>query len=350
MVLLLQRRDRHRALGLAVVLEEDRPEAPDRLLQSSGRARGRAVVHGLQARHVGLVERRTVEQHVEHRRHDHRRGDLVLLDRFEHEPGLEVRQHDDGATRQQRRNEERGARVRERCTDEEPRVLGPLPLGHLDHRHGGTAAVRAHHALRLARRAAGVREPGDRFRLDIRCNEWLRLELGRQREQVVADVAGAQREQPSELRAPLLQEPGALAETRIEHERLDLGVFDDVRVVVERPERMQRAAPTPRDHVGPEREQHLGPIGREQRHRAALFEPLRGVRLCVATHLRGDLAPGQHLVAEIHRGPIGVAVQRRHQQVGQERSFVQVVAHAVCPIAWPGPRSNAPCVRLHLCG
>ena len=76
-----------------------------------------------------------------------------------------------------------------------------------------------------------------------------------------------------------------------------------------------------------------GRLGDEDRDRTALGQTLRGVGLRVATHLRRDLATGQHLIAEIHRGPIGMAVERRDQEVGQERSFVQIVGHVVCPTA-----------------
>ena len=59
-VLLAQHRDRHRALGLAVELEEDRAELVDRLRQPGGRHGRRTVEHRLQAGEIGLVEVRVI--------------------------------------------------------------------------------------------------------------------------------------------------------------------------------------------------------------------------------------------------------------------------------------------------
>src|SRR5262249_3898621 len=50
-------------------------------------------------------------------------------------------------------------------------------------------------------------------------------------------------------------------------------------------------------------------------------------------HLRRDFAAGQHLVAEVNRGPVGMALQRGDEEIGEKRGFVEVVGHGLCPTA-----------------
>ena len=233
--------------------------------------------------------------------------------------------------------------MRQRRADEEARVFRPLPLRHLDHRHRRAAAVRAHHALGLAGRAAGVRETRRRLRPStFGATQRLRRELRREREQVVADVARTERQQSRQLRAPLLQLRA--------HARRSSGSNTSVSISASsmtyawsstEPSGCSALARQPVTMLAPSVNSTSGRFGDRIETGLPLAEPLRRVRLRVATHLRRDLAAGEHLVAEVDRRPIGMAVERRDEEVGQERGFVQVVGHGVCPIASPRPRSNA---------
>ena len=184
-----------------------------------------------------------VEQDVEHRRHEHRRGDLVLLDRLEDRRRLEAGQHDDRAAAQQRRDEEGRAGVRQRRRDEEADLLRPLPLRHLDLAQRRAGPVGLHDALGLAGRTAGVGETGDLLRVDDRRPQRLRLERLRQRDQVGADLARPERQQRLKPGHPVAQLGRALLEPgRVEDQRLDAGVLEHVGLVVDRSHRVQRRA------------------------------------------------------------------------------------------------------------
>ncbi len=192
---LAQGGDGHRALGLAVELEEDRPHATDGLGEPGGRGGRRAVEDGLQAREVVLVELGVVEQHVEHRGHEHRGGDAVLLDRAHEGLGVEAGQHRERPALEQGGREERGAGVRQRRAHQEAHLVGPLPLGHLDRGHGHAAPVGAHDPLGLAGGPARVGDAGEVLGVDQRRHERLGLEAGRKRVEVVGDVARAEGKQ-----------------------------------------------------------------------------------------------------------------------------------------------------------
>src|SRR6478735_5579096 len=73
-----------------------------------------------------------VHQRVDHRRHQHRSRDLLLLNGFQHLSGIELGEHDEFAALDDRRDEEGGTRMRQRCAHQKLRMLGPLPLGELE--------------------------------------------------------------------------------------------------------------------------------------------------------------------------------------------------------------------------
>src|SRR4051794_1175070 len=324
-LVLLQHRDRHAALGLAEELEEDRAELADRLLEPRRRHGGGAVVDGLERGQVVVGELRVVEQDVEHRRHEHCRGDLVLLDRLQHGRRLEPGQHHDRPAAQQRRHEERRTRVRERRRDEEARVLGPLPLRHLDLAQRRAGPVGLHDALRLAGRATGVGEPADVLGIDRRRAQGLGLEPLRQLDQVGAHLGRPEREQRLQPGHPLAELGRPLLERRrVVDERLDAGVLEHVGLVLDRPHGVQRRAPAGVEHVGAHGEQHLGAVLAEHRDRVVLANAERGVGLHVAAHLRRHIGRRQNGVAEVDRGLVGMPVERGDEEVGHERRTVQI--------------------------
>ena len=116
-------------------------------------------------------------------------------------------------------------------------------------------------------------------------------------------------------RALLQQRQRPLGEHRVHDQGGDPGVVDDVRVVVGRAERVQRRTPVALGLPGPEDEQHLRPVQREQRGvrpgtGAELLE-----RLDVLADPVGRLAAGQGGVAQEHDGLVPVPLQRGHHQV-----------------------------------
>ena len=138
--------------------------------------------------------------------------------------------------------------------------------------------------------------------------------------EVLADVREllghrADREHLLEPGALLQQPDRSLDEQRVDDQRGDLGVVDDVRVVVERAQRVQRRTPVALRLARPEDEQHLGLVQREQRARGTLARVERLEGLDVLADPQRHLAPGERGVAEVHHRLVPVPLQRRHHQV-----------------------------------
>ena len=77
-----QRRHHHRGFSLPVILEKDRAEMRDALAQPRRDHRRSAVQHHFQAGRVVCLQRRMVQEHVKHRRHQRRHRDAISLDRL----------------------------------------------------------------------------------------------------------------------------------------------------------------------------------------------------------------------------------------------------------------------------
>ena len=78
-VFFAQNGDRHRAFGLAVELEEDRPHTADTFGQARRRNGRGAVENGFKTRQVVLIELGMIKKYIDHRRHQHRGGDAMVL-------------------------------------------------------------------------------------------------------------------------------------------------------------------------------------------------------------------------------------------------------------------------------
>ena len=324
-VLLAQRGDRHRALGLAVELEEDRAHAPHGLGQAGRRRGRRAVEHRLQARQVVLVELRVVEQHVDHRRHEHRGRDAVGLDGLHELLGIEPGEHGQRSALEQGRREEGGAGVGERRADQEADLVGPLPLAQLDRGHGRPTAVGAHDPLGLAGGAARVGDPGEVLGVDGRGHQRLRVEGGGEGVEVLAEVGGPEGQHVlqagdhvGELADPIGEVVGVV------DQGLGAAVGEHVGLVLERAHRVQGRRPGGVELVGRHGEEHLGPVQGQHRALAPRAEPLRPQGLGVAAHLVTHLAGGHGPLADVHRRGVGVLVQRVDQEVGREHRAVEL--------------------------
>ena len=143
-----------------------------------------------------------------------------------------------------------------------------------------------------------------------------------------------ERQHGAQRRHPLAQGRGPLGEARVDQQVLDLGVLDDVRVVIERAQRMQRRGAAAGHLVGAHREEHLGTVRREHGDPAALRQAHLGERLGVAADLLVDLAAGEHPLAEVDAGRILAALEPGEQQMGNENRLVgcleqTVHAHAI---------------------
>ena len=198
---LLHVRQRHRRLGLAEVLVEDVAPLLDALAQARRAHRRGAVEDRLQARQIRGRRARRIEQRVDHHRHQHGRGDAVLLDHVEEEIRREAARHVERAAALQHRDEEGRGRVRERRAHQHAQLLGELPLGHLQHRQVGAAARGRHHALGLAGGAAGVVDRAHVVGADVGRHERRRRESRGEREVVLADRAGSESQQVLQARA-----------------------------------------------------------------------------------------------------------------------------------------------------
>ncbi len=273
-----------------------------------------------------------VEQRVEHRRHQHGRGDPLLLDGLQDLRRVEPRQHVEGAALDHGRREERRAGVRQRRTHQEPRRLRPLPLGQLDLGHRGHRLRGADHALGLAGRPAGVGDRDDvvgRQQPGVERLRFVRRSLGDQVAALVGERLGhrSDGEHLLEPRALLQQGHGALGEHRVDDQGGDPGVVDDVGMVVGRAQRVQGGPPEALGLASAEDEQHLGAVQRQQRGVRARAGAKGLERLDVLTDARGRLAAGQRGVTEVHHRLVAVPLQCCHHQVAVVRRGAQVVCH-----------------------
>ena len=284
---------------------------------------------------------RVVHQRVEHRGHQHRRGDLLLLDRAQDLGRVEARQHVERTALDHRRHEERCARVAQRRTHQEARGLRPLPLGELHLGHRRHRAGGADDALGLARRTARVGDRDDVVRRQQSCLEGLRVEGGGGGREVSTSSTSrhgldelvwhrADGEHLGEAGHLLQQAERALHEhrDRVDDQGRDLRVVEHVGVVVERAQRVQRRTSVALRLAGAEDEEHFRTVQGEQcgRRTASGAELLEG--LDVLADPLGRLAAGQGGVAQVHDGLVGVPLERRHHQVtvvGAEPQGVRVV-------------------------
>jgi hypothetical protein len=217
--------------------------------------------------------------------------------------------------------------VRERRRDRDPQVVGELPLRHLDPRHRLPDAVGHQHTLRSAGGAAGVHDRAQVLRAHVGCLERGRLELVGERQVVVADVVGPEAEQ-GEVRVPRLQLGGAFTEVvRVEHEALDLGVTDHVRVVGKRAHRVQRCQDTTVDQRRRQVGEDLRPVLRQHREARALVHTARPLGLQHLTGPLSDLGVRRDPTGEVDARRIVVGSEATNDQVRQQRRVVKGRGH-----------------------
>ena len=202
-LLLLQMGERHGGFGLAEALKEDLAPFLDTLFQTSGAHRRCSVEKGLEAREVRRLSPRVVEQRVDHDRDEEGGRDPVFLDRVEEQIRRETLKRNERAAGLKRGYDECRCGVRKRRCDQESDLLGPLPLGRLNHRHVGRRAIRLAYALGPARGAAGVDDRVQVVGADVRSHQGLRLECRRERVQVLASLAWTETQQVLQPRNPL---------------------------------------------------------------------------------------------------------------------------------------------------
>ena len=315
--------EHHRRLGLPVELEEDRTPVLDRLGELGRAHRRGAVEDRLHRRHVDGRVARVPLHRVQHHRDDHRGGDAVLLDEVEEAVGRERLHHVERTAGHQHRSHERERGVRQRRHDRDPERVGELPLGHLDPGHRRPHAVGHQHTFGPAGGAAGVHDRAQVLGLHVGRFERLRLEGVGQREVVVADVVRPEPEQ-HEVRVLGLQLAGALGEVGgVEHEAVDLGVTDAVRVVGQRPHRVQRRDDARVEQRRREVGEHLGPVLRQHGEARALRDASGPLRL---QHLAGaapDLRVRRHPAGEVQARGVVVLVQAADDDVREERLVVE---------------------------
>ncbi len=243
-----QVRDHHRGLGLAVVLREDRPEPLERLGQPHRVHRRGAVVHGLQRGQVAGVGIRVVHQRVDHRRHQHGRGDAAAPrspaaprpGRTWAAPTISPPLTIVG-TKNAAPACDSGVHIRKRGFSGHSHSASWIGGHRGDRPHG------AHHALGLAGGAAGVGQPADVVRRQLGGDQQATGVLGGLGGQVGRRRASSGQAVPGRWSGPAAatgtfssSPSGPLDERRrwIDDQRRHPGVGQHVGVVVQRPERV----------------------------------------------------------------------------------------------------------------
>src|SRR5258706_5199273 len=128
MIRLAQHRD-WIALGLAVKLRQRRADPLDACDQPARRHRGRAVKQQLERGEIGPVERRMVQQHVDHGWYEQREIDALALDGLEYRLRIESLQHVHGATEHKRGQHLGAGDMADRCDREIARCVGDFEVG-----------------------------------------------------------------------------------------------------------------------------------------------------------------------------------------------------------------------------
>ena len=263
-----------------------------------------------------------IEQRVQHGGDGEHIVDAVVLHSCEPLLGVEARLQNHGAATQQRGQHGQHTGVGNRSRDEGPRVgrqsPGRVQRKHrLDHR-----AVRDHGGLGPPGGATGVLQPGDVFFLGVTPAERLRSNLAAQRQQVLADVRGPQREQMLDVGGPGEDLCADFGELGMHDENVDLGVLAQIDVVVDGSQwvqpRVHRTAQADRRLHHPD----LGGVDAERADATALGHALVLQHLADPTGDVGRLGVGHPGVALDERRAVVVPVQRINDQRGVRDSAV----------------------------
>jgi hypothetical protein len=208
---------------------DDRPEPFDRRLEHLHRHRRRSVADVAQRRQVVVVDLRVLQQEVEHRRRQRRRGDPVTLDELHEQLRLvRLHQHDEPAAQVHQRD--RVPRdVTERKGEEVPIVGLRLVLDHRLEDGRDQVAMGEHRPLREPGGSARVDQPGGVVLVDLDRRARRRagghqLGVGDRPVRVTADHHDVlDRRDRGQLRADLLEE------RLLDDEHPRLGVAEDPR-------------------------------------------------------------------------------------------------------------------------
>jgi hypothetical protein len=259
-----QVRDGRGGLGHPVELRDLAGEVLEHAPLQLRRDRRGRVLDVVQAAEVGAVELGRVEQHRQHRRHEHGVRDPLALDGGEHGGGVEARQQHLRGPDPCARDDVGGAGDVEHRADVQPALRLAVAGRHqVVQGVGQQVAVAEHHPLGPPGRAAGVRDRRQRARLHAGRRR------GRARREILVGEAVV-RAGPRGVEDQLPQAGAALAQgardleaSLVDDEDLDAGVVDHEgqliggKAVVEvgdhAPERRHREpALEMRDRVGPE--------------------------------------------------------------------------------------------------
>ena len=163
MLLPMQQRCDRRQFGHAVSLGElDMRQGLHRAHQHRVADHRGAVGDPLQGRQVVIAERRMIDEHLDHGRHQQHIGYAFFLDRGRNAVGRKTLDHDVGAARQQHRiHRSAVGEVKHRCRMQIDRGARPQPFTERVKRVGHQVAMAQHHALGTAGGAAGVEDTGE---------------------------------------------------------------------------------------------------------------------------------------------------------------------------------------------
>ena len=209
-------------------------------------------------------------------------------------------------------------------------MLRPFPFSELDLGHGGHRARGSDDALGFSGGAAGIGDGHDVTGGQRRDGQRLRIECGCGGDDVVPNAGqlvgyGTEGEDPGESVDAVEQFECALDELgdRVDHQRRHTGIAEDVGVVVDRTQRVQRGAPPALRLPGTDHQQHLGTIQRQQADRRTRCGPDGLECLDVSADLLRHLFSGQLRRPETQHGPVGVPGERGGHEVTEVHTVMQ---------------------------
>ena len=308
MVLRRHHRDHHRRLGLAEQLCHHRAKLADRFLEPRGRDWRGPVPEALHRRQIGRGQIGMIEQHVDQRRRQEGVGRPVTFGEGQEFADVGIgHDHDFTAMCHDREGQHPGG-VGERRHREIDRATLERIAHQGERGHRLEIAARQHHALRVARRAAGAgehREVADRLRLKPTVGNIRQPLVERRCERLF----GIQADKLLHLGQLPTQIVDQIDELRMEEQRGTIEIIENIGVLGRLVARVDRAPDRPGTRDGEDAAEGEGIVTRQDRDMLAGRDAGAVQRVRDAVGQRLHLRIGQALAVHCQAG--GVGAQRR---------------------------------------
>ena len=315
------------ALCLAVKLGEHRADPLDALYQPARRHRRSPIEQEFERGEIGAVERRMIEQHVDHGRHEQREVDPLACDGLEHRFRIETPEHVHGPAAHQGRQHLGAGHVADRRHREETRRLRNFEVRQDGAGETAEFAMVAQRAFGFSRGAAGIIQ----CRKIVRAGQTTsacRARLLERAKQIHPVIGRAEREHVDEVDRPGCELATAVAESiDVNDQRLCFRVLDLKKLILKRPQWMQPGYREPRQLRSRARAIRIGAVGGKKGDARAWLQPQPHEYLLHAADQLSGAAIGDRSAWPAEGNPGGVARQRQQGLSADGWKGVERVGH-----------------------